>query len=151
MHVHITFSETSDFLVSSLQLYSRIVGRFLGLRGRIGRRFRNRRHFQSKQWIAHALGSVARVHARPPARQHCKHWCRGRCKNDTASDLASGLLSLFLDLLICINAHSTYCFIVSKYTRNLINNFPIFIKTWQIARFISKILGDAPKFMDGIF
>lgn len=47
-----------------LQLYSRIVCRFLGLRGRIGRRFRNRRHFQSKQWIAHALGSVARVHAR---------------------------------------------------------------------------------------
>lgn len=44
--------------------YSRIVCRFLGLRGRIGRRFRNRRHFQSKQSTAHAPRSAVRADAR---------------------------------------------------------------------------------------
>lgn len=47
-HVCSVFPEIS-LRSSTLGIYSRIMGRFLGLRRRIGRRFRNRRHFQSKQ------------------------------------------------------------------------------------------------------
>lgn len=39
---------------AALRRYSRIVCWFFRLGGRVGRRFRNRRHFQSKQSSAHA-------------------------------------------------------------------------------------------------
>lgn len=58
VQAELAFSATADLMDSMQQRYSRIVGRFLGLRRRIGRRFRNRRHFQSKQWTAHARGSA---------------------------------------------------------------------------------------------
>lgn len=43
------FFATSICVFFAQRRYLRIVGRFLSLRRRIGRRFRNRRHFQSKQ------------------------------------------------------------------------------------------------------
>lgn len=100
------FSAANDFVVSLQQLYSRIVGRFLGLRRRIGRRFRNRRHFQSKQWIAHALGSVAPVDACSPARQRTANTKRGRtgavwghCNHGTMTHFPHCLCLIHMPLL----------------------------------------------------
>lgn len=126
-----------------LQLYSRIVCRFLGLRGRIGRRFRNRRHFQSKQWSAHALGSVARVHAR----QRTVDAERGNTNIPPRLSLRPGVSYVLLAHLTFIIAHTPWT-LMSYWHRKCIyeRSYPIFIRNQDV---MQRILEVMLEFIDG--